>query len=426
MRTATYRLNNKSLRAKLRVRSKPYFTSLAAGLSLGFVQRGAGRAGTWVSRVQNGERIVSDGGSHSKYKTRQLGAADDLPGMIADGVTILTYDQASAMARQHAVEIARGPVRKALTVRAAVERYLDHMARRKGAECRSTISKFSRVLRHPLADIEVNKLTLTQLQAWQLSMVKRDEQDSDVERRSKDSANRILRALKAALNHCFDHRSETGVVTNDPWGRSLKQFRDTAARREFNFTVSDVLRLIKAAEPSFASVLKSAFFSGCRPGELCKLRVRDFKAAARQLAVAKSKTKARIVTLTSEGAEFFTTLTRGKLPDAYLLTKSDGIPWTTEEFRGPMQAAVVSAGLYTMAELLALPRRERPVVYSIRHSYASRSIENGLSLLLVAENLGNSVSMLEKNYVKVLDQKRRELIEAHAPSLVVNGGAIHG
>ena len=79
-----------------------------------------------------------------------------------------------------------------------------------------------------------------------------------------------------------------------------------------------------------------------------------------------------------------------------------------------------------MAELLALPRRERPVLYSIRHSYASRSIENGLSLLLVAENLGNSVSMLEKNYVKVLDQKRRELIEAHAPSLVVNGGAIHG
>ena len=423
MRTATeYKLHNKTQRDKLKIRNKPYYVSLSAGLCLGYLARGGkatGRAGIWYSRRQVGERVYTDTGSHSRYKIKQLGQADDLPGMHGDDATILDYDQACAKARDHAAELARGPVRVPLTVRKAIDRYLTYLEQHNGPDSRyQTECKFNKwVLKHPIADAEVNALTLAQLQDWQAGMITRGDDDPQQERRSMDTANRVLRGLKAALNHAYDHRAETGVINKDAWGTSLRQFKDVGAQREYHFTVPKVLTLIEAAEPAFALVLKAAFYTGARPGELRKLSVKDFKPAAKQLYMAKGKTKPRVTTLTAEAVEFFTTLTRDKMPNAPLLTKSDGTAWEAGEQKAPMRNALIAAALVTDTGLDAMARHERPVLYSLRHTYISRAIEQGMPLLLIAQNVGNSVAMIEKHYAKVIEQKRQEWIEKGAPSL---------
>lgn len=425
MRTATCKLYNRSLRAKLKLRSKPYFTSVSPGLSVGYNPRGAGRPGAWIARQQIGERLFSAAGSSSRYRTKQLGMADDLATMPADGATVLTFDQAVAAARAFAVDTVAGPKPTALTIREAVNSYVEFLEQRDGADAaRFTVGKLRQwVLADVIADTAVNDVTLAQLQRWQMAMVRRDPNNADVERRSKDSANRVMTCLRAALNRSFDHRSETGVVNCDAWGKSFKQFRNVAAPRTRHFTPDQVRQLIEAAAPDFAAVIKTAFFTGARPGELCQLRAGDFKAFEKQLVIRDGKTGPRTVTLTSEAVAFFATLVREKTPNAPLLVQETGEPWDTDSVQPFMQRAVVDAGWCTRAELSALPRRERPTLYTLRHSYASRAIENGMSLLILAQNLGNSVAMLERNYVKILDAKRRELIEAHAPSLNV---ASHG
>jgi hypothetical protein len=122
----------------------------------------------WYSRRQVGDRVATDVSSHSQYRIKQLGQADDLPNMQPDGVTILDYDQACGKAREHAAELARGPKRNELTVRAAVALYLDDLERRQHEDARyQTESKFNRwVLKHPIADAKVNDLQITRLAGW--------------------------------------------------------------------------------------------------------------------------------------------------------------------------------------------------------------------------------------------------------------------
>lgn len=423
MRTATeYKLHNKTQRDKLKIRTKPYFVSLSPGLCLGYLARGGkatGRAGVWYSRRQVGERIYSETGSHSRYKLKQLGQADDLPQMVTDGVTILDYDEACAKAREHAAELARGPVRKALTVRDAIAKYLDFLEQHNSPDSRyQTECKFNKwVLTHPIADEKVNDLSLSQLQEWQAGMITREDDDLDQERRSQDTANRVIRSLKAALNRAYDHRAETGVMSKDAWGTSFRQFKDVGAQREYHFTVPEVLRLIDAAEPNFAFVLKAAFYTGARPGELRKLSVKDFKPATKQLNIAKGKTKARSTTLTNEAVQFFASLTRDKMPNAPLLTKGDGTAWEAGDQKIPMRAALVDAELFTAKQLDDMARHERPVLYSLRHTYVSRAIEQGIPMLIIAQNVGNSVAMIERHYAKIIERTRQEWIEKGAPSL---------
>jgi hypothetical protein len=49
----------------------------------------------------------------------------------------------------------------------------------------------------------------------------------------------------------------------------------------------------------------------------------------------------------------------------------------------------------------------------------SRAIERGMPLTLLAENVGTSVKMIEKNYAHMLAASRRALVERTAPRLRV-------
>jgi hypothetical protein len=125
------------------------------------------------------------------------------------------------------------------------------------------------------ADAKVNDLSLRQLQDWQDGMIQRDDEDPDRERRSRDTSNRVLSALKACLNFVYDNRKETGVISRDEWGRSFKMFKGVRAERTHRFGVEDVQQLIHAAEkgpePAFADVIKALFYLSGRPVASCRL-----------------------------------------------------------------------------------------------------------------------------------------------------------
>ena len=117
-------LKDRTARGRLKARRKPYWREIEPNLAIGY-RRLKGRknrpagAGTWSARHYVG------GGAYTVEKID--GVADDFSD--ANGVTVLDFKQAQDKARalhlqRHTASEITGP----LTVKAAIETHLDHLA----------------------------------------------------------------------------------------------------------------------------------------------------------------------------------------------------------------------------------------------------------------------------------------------------------
>jgi integrase len=157
-------------------------------------------------------------------------------------------------------------------------------------------------------------------------------------------------------------------------------------------------------DPCFADLVEVAYLTGARLGELAGANVRDFDAGNAALRVT-GKTGPRGITLTNESVAVLKRITAKRPGTAPLLPRADGERWRNTQHR-PMQRALALAELPLAASF-----------YSLRHSHISRAIEGGMPLSLVAENLGTSLLMIQKNYAKVLARTRRITIQQTSPRL---------
>src|ERR1700730_12928237 len=83
---------------------------------------------------------------------------------------------------------------------------------------------------------------------------------------------------------------------------------EAAAPRLRYFTKDEVTRLVNAAQGDFRNLVLAALHTGCRYGELTRLRAGDFNPDSGTVFVGQSKSgKARHVVLTDEGRRFFET-----------------------------------------------------------------------------------------------------------------------
>lgn len=389
--TAEYPTTTKTARLRLPPRVKPYFRHVGPSKSLGYIRRKAG-PGSWIVREWTG----------GLYATRIIGVADDVG--RADAKDVLTFDQALRLATAPALPAA---VAARVTVRSAMERYLTALAGR-SPHAKEARQRADKHILPALGAHRVDRITKSQIEAWLAGLVKDDDPDApDARRRSQDSANRILTILRAALNAAFADDAN-GIASDAAW-RRVKPFRDVAAAREDHFEAPQVRTLIaKAAtfDRAFAQLLEAGYLTGARMGELAALDVRDFDARDASLTIRKGKTGARTVTLSVEGTTFFKHLTSERPAAAVLLPRADGDRWGKSEQARPFKRAALLAELPSSASF-----------YTLRHSYISRAIEAGMPLSLLAENCGTSLSMIERNYAKVLARTRRELVEATAPKL---------
>ena len=397
-RRASAQLDSKTARLKLKPRKQSYFTQVADRLTLGYNRREQG-AGKWTRR-----ELVD--ASKGRYSEREFGTADDYA--TADGVELFSFVQARGYVAGDGPK--PKPVsREALTVNRAADDYLaDLAARASPANVRTARYSIDAHIRPVLGAVRVARLTKEQIEQWRAGLLRQDtEDDADRRRRSANSANRVTNVFKAMMNHAF--ASETNNLPSDAAWRRVKRIPKAEGSRDVHFETSQSRTLIAKAATfnrPFAHLIEGGFYSGCRYGELTGLQVRDFDAAKALLFVRKGKTGMRRVVLTSEAVAFFARLAAGRPPRAVLLPRPDGARWKT----GDQQHRFARA-----AKLAKLP--EGSCFYSLRDSYISRAIESGMPLTVIAENCGTSVRQIEKHYAHVLAEKRRELIERHAPQL---------
>jgi integrase len=412
-RTPDARLESRESRSRLARRGKPHYRLLEPGLHIGY-RRLKGRkgrpavAGTWVARHYVGGR---------GYIVEKIGTADDFSD--ADGTIILSFAQAQDKARTRMVHRAQSANGMAgpLTVRAAVESYLEFLE----SHGKSAVDARHRANAHilpTLRDVEVASLTTAVLRRWLAKLVKalprartkpgKPQQhrafdgSEEAIRRRKSSANRTWTILRAALNHAF----RDDLVASDAAWRKVKPFKGVDAARVKYLTVAQARRLVNAADSEFRPLVQAALQTGCRYSELARLEVADFNPDSGTLAIRHSKSgKARHMVLTDEGVSFFRQLTAGRAGSEIMLGKATGEAWRASHQLRPMAQACQHA------------RIEPPIgFHALRHTWASHAVMNGVPLLVVAKNLGHAdTRMVEKHYWHLAPSYITDAIRAGAP-----------
>jgi integrase len=398
-------LTSRTARSRLKRGRQPHWQSLVPGRAhLGYQVWKNHPDGRWVLRRYIG---------NDTYRSETLGRADDRD--PADGVNVLSYEQADAKARAM-VDLPAAKIHN-LTVRQAMGRYFEHLQHH-GKSTRDMATRAAANILPDLGDLVVSELTVERLQRWLSNIANAPAQtrpkngkpqyrakpvtDEDMRRR-RNSANRMLGVLKAALNLAYD---EDHVSDRKAWGRKLKAYKGVNVARIRYLTVADAQRLMNACDPEFRPLVHAALQTGCRYSELARLQVQDFNSDADTLAIRTSKTgKSRQVVLTDEGAEFFRRHCAGRRGDEFMFTHAGGAPWKKSEQAKPMLEACIHAHITP------------PIgIHGLRHTWASLAAMAGMPLMVVARNLGHvDTRMVEKHYGHLADDFVTKAIRESAP-----------
>ncbi|WP_246682814.1 site-specific integrase [Methylobacterium sp. WL9] len=348
--------------------------------------------------------------------------ADDIA--AADGAKVLTHEQAKDAARAWVKSLRSAPdAQPALTVGDALDRYLEARTA-EGMKAVYDAKSRARVhIRPKLGSVRVADLTLDKLRRWRDAMVQApkllrtgklatkqnsraiDVTDPEALRRRRDTANRTMTLLKAALNWGYQHQ----LVENDRAWRLLKPFRDTGSVRVRFLDAAEQQRLLNTSDGALRDLVAAALMTGARFGELAKLAVRDFDRANGTVFIERSKNgRARHIPLTAGGIGLFERLAVGRAPKAPLLVREDGEAWKPAQYQRGFKASLERAKL------------ESITLHELRHSYASAMVRNGAPLIVVAEALGHSgTRMAEKHYAHLAPSYVADTIRRTAPDLVI-------
>ena len=98
-------------------------------------------------------------------------------------------------------------------------------------------------------------------------------------------------------------------------------------------------------------------------------------------------------------AVLFERLLKDKLPYAFIFARDDGHPWAHSDWDELIRDAAEKAGL-----------PKGVCLYTLRHSFITQSLMDGMATLEVARITGTSLAMIEKHYGHlVMDAARTRL-----------------
>jgi integrase len=403
-------LETRTARLKLNPRGKPYWRETGKpGLHLGY-RRLERTNGTWIARRYGGE-----GG---KYATKAFAQADDYAD--SDGQEILTYFEAAARLAGEAPPVRHG---NPYSVTDAVRDYLSYLKREKKTASDAT-SRLETYVVPYFGDRSVASLMRADFDRWlewafthkPRGRTKEGKPTSKVKtpaiaaaeraRRRKSTMNRVINYMLGCFNRAVD---QGHVPSADAWA-AVRKFKGADSARITRLTTAEATRLLNACASDFRELVQAALLTGCRYGELTRLRARDFDSGSGTMLVAESKAgKPRRVPLTEEGQRFFGALSAGKAPDDVVLTKDDRTAWgKSEQFRR-IRAACAAAQIVPAVNF-----------HSLRHTFASLLVEAGVPLAFVAEVLGHAdTRMVSRHYAHLAPSVVHDAIRANLPTFGV-------
>jgi integrase len=366
----SHEIHKVRVRMALQPRREPYWGApLGRGRVMGFRKINA-NTGSWVARMRNET-------GHKVY--RALGYAEGS----------FDYDKAKDAAQAWFTAQDAGVVNNEVTVEKACRGYVEDRQREKGNACSHDAEKrFERtVYRTPFGTIPLSKLRTPRLKEWR-----------DGLGLSKGSSNRTLTTLKAALNLAVANRLVHPVAARE-WS-DVKSFANATQRRTLFLDLKQRRKLLDNADGALRDLMAAAALTGARAGELVNATRSQFDARLKVITF-KGKTGNRTIPLSAPAVALFKRLAKGKLPLAPLLTRDDTKPWAHSDWDELVRTAGQKA---------KLPKGV--CLYTLRHSFITQAITDGMTTLDVARLCGTSVGMIEKHYGHLVSSSARKRLAA--------------
>jgi integrase len=220
--------------------------------------------------------------------------------------------------------------------------------------------------------------------------------EADGLRRAKRTFNAVITILRIAFQNAWDN----GRISSDrPW-RCLRRIAVNPSERTLFLDRAECRRLIEKCTPALARLVHAGLYTGCRVGELASLRVRDVGKEVYGIHVPAFKLgPARFVFLPDEAMAFFLKRCEGRSPEERLFLSDKGKVWSGQH-ANLFRRAVKQSGL--PAEF---------VFHGLRHTYASDLVRQGVSLSLVARQLGHSdTRSVSRTYGHLAEEYREEQV----------------
>lgn len=349
-------------------RREPYWgPPLGEGKSLG-LRKVDGTPSRWIAKLRN------ESGHHSK--------------VLGDLTEEFDFDRAREAALTWFKSYESGVTDSAYTVEQACRDYVEDRRTEKGEDCaRDADKRFERtVYGTPFGKKPLAKLWMADVKRWRHGTGL-----------SKSSQNRTMTTLRAALNLAVQNR-RVGADRAIEW-KLVKQHSHAEGRRDLFLDLEQRRQLIDAAGGAVGDLIAGIALTGARPGDLRKARRSQFDARTASISFF-AKGHPRTVPLPQAALPFFERLAKDKLPNAWLFTRNDGKPWAHSDWDKLVRAAAAKAELPAGVCL-----------YTLRHSFITQALMDGMSTLDVARITGTSVAMIEKHYGHLVMREARERLD---------------
>lgn len=300
------------------------------------------------------------------------------------------FDKAMSAARDWLSHLERGGATASITVMQACDAYVAKVRDLKGDKPAEDLQDRYRrwVKSDPIQKLEIVKLTrdiVTRFRRRLIDAPVKVGKSGGTRARSKDTVNRDMAAVRAALNQSL----QDGIATSDfAWRVPLAAFKNVTRRREIYLDRNQRRRFIDLAQPDLAQFIRALCLLPLRPGALASLLVADFDQRFDILRIGRDKSGAdRKFKVPPMIADFLRTSAGERGGNEPLVVRANGLAWNKDAWKDPLKAAAKKAGL-----------PGETVAYSLRHSAISDLVHGGLDLLTVAQISGTSVRMIEKHY----------------------------
>lgn len=139
------------------------------------------------------------------------------------------------------------------------------------------------------------------------------------------------------------------------------------------------------------AILMTIYSAGLRVGEAVRLRINDIDSKRMQIRVVQSKgRKDRYTLLSKKTLEILRSYYVPYRPQKWLFEGPDGGPYSDSSIQAILRASVKRAGI-----------KKRVTVHTLRHSFATHLLENGVDLRYIQSLLGHSSSTTTEIYTHV-------------------------
>jgi integrase len=366
-----------------------HIADIGTGVKLGFRPG----AGAWIALIaKNGQQVP-----------RKLGLADtaDMP---ANGVTVLTYDQARDAAVKKAAELEGVDTTTPPTLDEVLTKYGKHLEREGKSSTDARLPR--KYMPETLLVQRADKVTLATLEDWRNGLDERGVNRSTINRN-------IVGPLATALRHAAE-RSDRVALNARAWDVGLKKFAEADKPRDAVLEELEVQAVVGAAydiDSAFGLWVQLHAVTGSRTSQLCRLTVGSL--AGNKLTIpgdfkgkGKGGRKPVSVPLPADLVADLAAAAGDRPAHAPLLLKSSGEAWRPWDHEH----------LYARAAKAANLPEGRDTIYALRHSSIVHKLLKGVGVLFVAKAHHTSVAKIESNYAHLIDQHYDEQLLAATES----------